>query len=194
MFKQILIILFSLVIFINIKLSAHCDGVDGPVVKSAITALENKNVNLVLLWIQEQYEEEVKTLLVRELSPEAKEVADNYFFETVVRIHREGEGEPYTGLKPAGRDLSPAIKLADLSIQAGNIDELNHLLVHSLEESLGKRFTEVNTSKKFDVNDVSAGREYVETYVQFLHLAEKLYELTSQKHNHTTEVKENHKH
>ena len=90
---------------------AHCDGLDGPVVKVAQKALETGNVNLVLIWVQKKDEGEVKkafqkTLAVRKLNPQAKELADMYFFETLVRIHRAGEGEPYTGLKPAGRDLA----------------------------------------------------------------------------------------
>ena len=92
---------------------AHCDGLDGPVVKAAQRALAETNVNLVLIWVQKDEEREIKrafekTLAVRKLNAEAKELADLYFFETHVRLHRAGEGAPYTGLKPAGRDLGPA--------------------------------------------------------------------------------------
>ncbi len=62
-----------------------------------------------------------KTLTVRKLNPEAKELADMYFFETLVRIHWAGEGEPYTGIQPAGRDLGPAIPAADKAIAEGKI-------------------------------------------------------------------------
>lgn len=87
--------------------SAHCDGMDGPVVKAARAALETHDPRLVLIWVQKKDEAEVRqafqsTLAVRDLSPEAKELADRYFFETLVRLHRAGEGAPYTGLKPAG--------------------------------------------------------------------------------------------
>ena len=97
---------------------AHCDGLDGPVVKAAQKALAEGNVNLVLIWVQQNDEAEIKhafekTLAVRKLNAEAKELADLYFFETLVRIHRAGEGAPYTGLKPAGRDLGPAIPASD---------------------------------------------------------------------------------
>ena len=92
---------------------AHCDGMDGPVVKAAQAALAKGDVNLVLIWVRKNDETEIRqaferTVNVRKLSPEAKELADTYFFETLVRIHRAGEGAPYTGLKPAGRDLGPA--------------------------------------------------------------------------------------
>ena len=94
--------------------SAHCDGFDGPVVKAAQKALQTADVNQVLIWVQPQDEDEIKTafeetLAVRQLNPQAQAFADRYFFETLVRIHRAGENAPYTGLKPAGRDLGPAI-------------------------------------------------------------------------------------
>jgi Family of unknown function (DUF6448) len=97
---------------------AHCDGLDGPVVKAAQKALAEDNVNLVLIWVQKDDEAEIKrafekTVAVRKLNPEARELADMYFFETLVRTHRAAEGAPYTGLKPAGRDLGPAIPAAE---------------------------------------------------------------------------------
>ena len=69
-----------------------------------------------------------KTLAVRKLNPEARELADLYFFETLVRIHRAGEGAPYTGLKPAGRDLGPAIPAADKAIETGALEPLLKLI------------------------------------------------------------------
>ena len=97
----------ALLIFLMALLSgsdtafAHCDGLDGPVVKAAQQALTTGNVNLVLVWVQKQDEGEIKsvfqkTLAVRKLSPQAKELADMYFFETLVRLHRASEEAPYT--------------------------------------------------------------------------------------------------
>jgi len=191
--------LFLLLFLFAGRLSAHCDGMDGPVVRAAISALENKNVNLVLFWVREQDEEEVKnafekTLKVRALSSEAKYLADKYFFETIVRLHRTGEGEPYTGLKPAGRDLGPAIPLADLSIEKGSIEELNHLLIRSVGDKLKESFDMVTSLKNYDKNNTTAGRKYVEAYVQFIHYAEKVYDMNTLTSEHTTNSKEIHKH
>jgi len=99
---------------------AHCDGLDGPVVKAAQRALETRNPALVLIWVQQKDEQEIRTafeqtLAVRELSLQARELADRFFFETLVRVHRAGEGASFTGLKPAGRDLGPAIPAAERS-------------------------------------------------------------------------------
>ena len=92
---------------------AHCDGPDEPVVAAAGKALKSGDVKLVLAWVQKTGEAEIKsafrkTLFVRKLDPQAKELADTYFFETLVRVHRAGESEPYTGLRPAGCEPSPA--------------------------------------------------------------------------------------
>jgi Family of unknown function (DUF6448) len=92
----------------------HCDSLDGPVVTAARRALDAGNVDVVLPFVPEQGEAEVKdvfqsTLQGRQLDDETREVADRLFFETVVRVHRAGEGAPYTGLKPAGLSFGPVI-------------------------------------------------------------------------------------
>jgi len=87
--------------------SAHCDTLNGPVVTAARVALQRGDVTSVLKWVKSTEEREVRdafrrTMAVRGASAEARDLADLYFFETLVRLHRQGEGEPYTGLKPAG--------------------------------------------------------------------------------------------
>ena len=164
---------------------AHCDGMDGPVVKAAQKALANGDVNLVLIWVKKEYEEEIRqafdhTLAVRKLSREAQELADRYFFETLVRLHRAGEGAPYTGLKPAGRDLGRAIPLADQTLTSGNLDPLVKFLNEEMRQGLSSRFTQAIKARKYASSDVEAGREYVRTYVIFMHFVERAHEATSQ--------------
>ncbi len=163
------------------KAYAHCDGLDGPVVTAARQALESKNVNRVLIWVQKGQEGELrqafeKTLAVRKGSPEARELADQYFFETLVRLHRAGEGAPYTGLKPAGRDLGPAIPAADKAIQSGKPEALRELVLDAVGDGLDKQFAEVMEKKDYGFNDVSAGRAFVASYVEYVHWVERLYE------------------
>ena len=55
---------------------------------------------------------------------QSKDLADMYFFKTLVRLHRGGEGEPCTGLKPAGTDLGPVVPMADKAIAAGDVTPL----------------------------------------------------------------------
>ena len=161
--------------------SAHCDGLDGPVVKAAQKALQTGDVNQVLIWVRPQDEDKInkafnETLSVRKLNPQAQAFADRYFFETLVRIHRAGENAPYTGLKPAGRNLGPAIPAADKSLQTGSDEALTQLLTDEVREGLHKHFKEVIDKKKFAPNDVAAGREYIEAYVTYIHYVEGLYE------------------
>jgi uncharacterized protein DUF6448 len=162
---------------------AHCDALDGPVVKAAQRALDSRNPALVLIWVQEKDEAEIRkafeqTLAVRELSAEARELADRFFFETLVRVHRAGEGAPFTGLKPAGRDLGPAIPAADESVRVGSVEPVRHLLMVAIQERLRLQFGEVMATKTFERDDVAAGRAHVKAYVEFIHFVERLYDST----------------
>lgn len=179
--QTILAMLFMIVLLGSNKVFAHCDGMDGPVVKAAQKALETGDVILVLIWVEKKDEAGIrkaflKTLAVRKLSPEAKELADMYFFETLVRTHRAGEGAPYTGLKPAGRDLGPAIPAADKAIAGGSVEPLLKLLTDTLQNGIRQHFNQVIAKKNFSKDDVEKGREYVETYVSFIHYVERLFE------------------
>jgi len=161
--------------------SAHCDGLDGPVVTAAQRALETGDVNPVLIWVRPQDDDEIKkafeeTLAVRKLNSQAQEFADRYFFETLVRTHRAGENAPYTGLKPAGRDLGPAIPAADKALETGSDEALVRLLTDAAQEGLRKQFKETVEKKKIASNDIAAGREFVEAYVTYIHYVERLYE------------------
>jgi hypothetical protein len=173
---------------------AHCDSLDGPVVKAAQRALETRNLSQVLIWVQADDEPEIRaafeqTLIVGALSPQAKDLAHRYFFETVVRVHRAGEGASYTGLKPAGRDLGPAIPAADKALDEGSLGPVVTLLTKGVEDGLRRHFEEVITAKHFKPGDVSAGREYIKSYVEFIHYVERLYEaITTPAHGHVPEA------
>lgn len=172
---------------------AHCDSLDGPVVKAAQKALAARNPALVLIWVQEKDEREIQqafdqTLAVRELSPQARDLADRFFFETLVRVHRAGEGAPFTGLKPAGRDLGPAIPAADKAIDAGSADPVLDLLRSAMQEGVRDQFGKVVATRAFKPNDVVAGRAYVKAYVEFIHYVERVYEATiAAPHGHFVE-------
>ena len=162
---------------------AHCDGLDGPVVKAAQRALETRNPALVLIWVQEKDEPEIRkvfeqTLAVRALGPQARQLADRFFFETLVRVHRAGEGAPFTGLKPAGRDLGPAIPAADEAVRVGSVEPVRHLLTAAIQERLRQQFGALMATKTFEPDDIAAGRAYVKAYVEFIHFVELLYDST----------------
>lgn len=180
----LLVVLLGFLLLTSHEALAHCDTMDGPVVKAAERALAQRNVNLVLIWVQEKDAAEIKqrfreTLAVRKLNRQARQLADKYFFETVVRLHRSGEGEPYTGIQPAGTDLGPVIPVADKALLDGSLDALLKLFPATAHGELQTRFRDVITRRRFNENDVEAGRKYVEAYVTFLHYVEHLYETTA---------------
>jgi hypothetical protein len=159
---------------------AHCDTLDGPVVAAARKALDTGNVNLVLLWVQKKDETDIrrhfdKTVAVRKAGGHAKELADMYFFETLVRIHRAGEGAGYTGLKPAGK-VEPPIAAADRALESGKLQEVAQLVSKRMEQGLHRHFEDVMKKKKYNPNDVAAGRAYASAYVEFTHYVERLYD------------------
>lgn len=157
---------------------AHCDSLSGPVILDARLALEKKDVAPVLKWIRPEDEAQIRaafarTLAVREGGPEAKELADSYFFETLVRVHRAGEGAPYTGLKPAA-SIPPAFVEADGALETGSVDELAKSIGEHAAQGLRQRFAEALKLRAHAGESATAGRAYVEAYVNYVHYVEAL--------------------
>jgi hypothetical protein len=145
---------------------AHCDTMDGPVVVEAMAALASGDVEPVLKWVPAESEAVVRdafrhTLAVRALGPEAKLLADRYFFETLVRIHRQAEGEPYTGLKRAGSPVAPVVVAADRALDDSSVDELSRILGETLERGLKEQFVRAVEARKHASESVEKGRAYV---------------------------------
>lgn len=164
---------------------AHCDTLDGPVVTAAKTALEKKDITPVLKWVKTEYEPELKTafartLVVREQGKEAREFADQFFFETLVRVHRAGEGAPYTGLMPAGTKVDPSVDAADQALVSGKADALIKIVTDEAAAGIRRRFTETLEKKKHAEDSVQAGREFVAAYVEFVHYVEALQTTATQ--------------
>jgi hypothetical protein len=145
----------------------HCDALDGPVVKAARRALEAGDVSLVLPYVHADGENEVKLAFERALpfvrdSGAPKELAELHFFETVVRVHRAGEGAPYTGLKPAGLDVGVVIPAAERAIADGLPDELSALLCNAAREEVERRLHDVVELQPAADRSVEDGRRYVQ--------------------------------
>jgi len=200
--KSIIVLsgLFAVIFFIPTLANAHCDTMNGPVVIAAQKALATNNVNLVFIWVQKKDEATIKeaftkTMAVRKLSPEAKALVDMYFFETLVRIHRAGEGVAYTGLKPAETQVDPGIEAADKALEGGSVEELLKYLTEAVHYGIQEQFTNAMAKRNFKNDDVEGGREYVKAYVEFIHYVERLYQSAKQPahgHFHESESGENH--
>lgn len=167
---------------------AHCDSVDGPVAGAAMRALEAKNVNIALPYAPQAAEAEMtaafqQAVVVRAQSVDAKILADRYFMETVVRLHRMGENAPYTGLKPAGRDFGPAIPAADKAIADGTTAELLPLLTGEVEKGVAEKFDHVIHVKDLPaqaatLSAVPGARQRVEAELAFVTYVEGIYAAT----------------
>lgn len=141
---------------------AHCDSMDGPVVQDAQRAFDQGKVEPVLKWVSEADEVAIHSafdmaVAVRGESEAAMEVADRYFFETLIRLHRATEGEAFTGLKPAG-SAEPGIVAADLAA--------------AVEQGIRHHFAEASALRETADQSVEQGRDYVAAYVQFTHFVE----------------------
>ncbi|HEX6802398.1 MAG TPA: DUF6448 family protein [Terriglobales bacterium] len=157
---------------------AHCDTFQGPVVADAHLALDTGDVTPVLKWISPENESEIratfqKTLSVRAKGADAREIADRYFFETLVRLRRLAENAAFTGLKD--EPVHPSIVLADDSLESGSPDELVHETTAYVAAQLRQRFTAAKEAQKHAKESVTAGREYVARYVEFTHYVEQLH-------------------
>ena len=166
---------------------AHCDTYSGPVITAAKQALEKGDVTPVLKWVKKEDEEAIKavfikTMAVRSKGPEAKELADNYFFETLVRIHRAGEGEPFTGLK--NEPVEPIVAMSDKALETGNVDSLVNKVTAHIKEGIKERLVKVLAARKNADKSVDAGREYVEAYVNYLHYVEGIHTAAMSKSEH----------
>ncbi|MEV3937493.1 DUF6448 family protein [Glycomyces sp. NPDC049804] len=166
----------------------HCDSIDGPVATAAQRALEASNVDLVLPFVPEPAEPEVraafhKARLARKSGSDAREVADRYFLETVVRLHREGEGAPYTGLKPAGLDIGPAIPLAEKAVESESIAELYSFLSAELRTQLDARLALVRELRAEVAASVPDARAYVSAMLDFEVFAHRLHKAMLSTHH-----------
>jgi len=158
---------------------AHCDTMSGPVVTDAKTAIESGQPDAVFKWVRPEDEPTIreqfkKTLAVRRLSETAAELADRYFFETVVRLHRASEGAPYTGLKESDR-IEPIVQKSDQAIAEGRIDPLVEELQQAIEHGIRERFSELKEKQPHKDHNAAAGREFVRAYVEFVHYIERLH-------------------
>lgn len=179
--KHILValVIIEMLFLSSINANAHCDTLDGPVVESARIALTTGDVTGVLKWVSIDDEQLIRTAFqntmeVRKLGGQAQKLADMYFFETLVRIHRAGEGAPYTGLKP-GAEVDPAIALADKALESGSVDKLVGVLTDATAKGIRERFLRALETKKHADESITAGRDFVEAYVIFTHYVEGLH-------------------
>ena len=160
------------------SVSAHCDTTSGPIIPEAKAALEKGDMTPMLKWIKKDNEAEIKAaftkaVAVRAKGREAKELADQYFLETLVRLHRAGEGAPYTGIK--AEPVEPIVAMADKALAEGSADAMIKKINGHTAGAIKEKFNKALEAKKDKDRSVEAGREFVEAYVSYMHYVEGIH-------------------
>lgn len=152
---------------------AHCDSVNGPVVKAARAALEGGDVRLILPYVHPEAEAELtaafeQTMTVRALGGDAQVLADRSFFETAVRLHRAGEGAPYTGLKET-TEPDAGLEAAETALESGSLDGIYQALDGTVRAGVQERYQAVLDARELEQREgtVEAARARAEAELQF---------------------------
>lgn len=176
----VIILMSLLMMFGSFPVSAHCDSYDGPVIKDAVKALETNNVNFVLKWISQEQEKEIiplfnKTYSLKSGDREVYAIVEKYFLETLVRLHRETEGAPFTGLKPAGTTVK-IVQLSDQALESKDIDGLLEKLNNHIGKVIREKYEKLAELDKVKNESPEKGREFVEAYVDYTHTIEAVHD------------------
>lgn len=187
------ILALVLVALLGTEVFAHCDTANGPLIPEAMAALEKGEMAPILKWISKENEEEIKTafaqaVAVRAMGPEAKELADRYFIETLVRLHRAGEGAPYTGIRD--EPVEPVVAMADKALAGGSADEMIGRICEELAGAIREKFKKALQAGKDKDKSVEAGREFVAAYVAYMHHVEGVHAaiMSTAGHQHQAEA------
>ena len=177
----LMLYLTSFIFILTNTVFAHCDSYDGPVIKDAEKAIETNNVNLVLKWVTKEQEKEITTLFqktyeLRNGDKDVYEIVEKHFFETLVRLHRETEGAPYTGLKPAGT-TKQIIQMTDKALQENNVEDFLLKLNNHIDKVVRDKYQKVSELNKVKDDSVEKGREFVAAYVDYTHTVEAIHDI-----------------
>jgi hypothetical protein len=182
-------LLLLVTLFMANPVSAHCDSYDGPVIKDAFKAIESNNVTLVLKWVNADQEEEIINLFgklskLKKGDKEVYAIVEKHFLETLVRLHRETEGAPYTGLKPAGT-TKMIVQLSDNAIHTGCADDLISKLNNHINTVVREKYEKAVELYKVKDDSIEKGREYVEAYVLYTHTLEAIHDILEHGSGHS---------
>lgn len=178
----------ALLLLVARPAAAHCDSLSGPVAQDAARALASGRPEPALKWVAPAQEAEARAaftqaLAVRRLGAEARALADRHFLETLVRLHRLGEGEAFTGLKPAG-SIDPSLAAADAALGRGDISAIADDLAEQVRQGVTRRFALAAERRRHADDNLAAGRAYVEAYVDYVHFVERTHDLVANGASH----------
>ncbi len=176
---KLLFLFLAFTLLLPITAYGHCDSVAGPVAKDVRAALDSGQIAPVLKWVRAEDEAELRAafgqaLLARKSGKEAALVADQFFLETAIRLHRASEGQPYTGVKSATVAEEPAPALVDAALKNGSFEHVQQEVLANLNEGLRQRIEKLQVASKTMNQSAESGRQYVRAYVELVHYVERL--------------------
>ena len=195
----VLSMVFLFLVVTSFPAFGHCDSEDGPIIPLIRSSLEDGNITPLLKWLSPGYEPEIKELFdsvrsLRTQSPEARAIADRLFVETFMRLHRAGEGAPYTGVKKAG-NISPVIAEVDESLESGTVDSLADKIAQAVRSRVVEQYEYAAHLREHQDDSVEDGRAFVKAYITYMHFVEGLHDyLTAERHDHGSPGAEDHGH
>ncbi|HAX95905.1 MAG TPA: hypothetical protein DCY35_05210 [Prolixibacteraceae bacterium] len=166
--------------------SAHCDSYDGPVITDARKAIDAQDPALVLKWVSASQESEIlplfnKVVDLKSGDQEIFQIVEKHFLETLVRLHRETEGAPYTGLKPAGT-TKPIVQLSDQALDTKDTDGLLKKLNNRIGQVVREKYEAAVALARTKDDNAEAGRAWVKAYVDYTHTLEALHDVLEHDH------------
>lgn len=158
---------------------AHCDTKSGPVAVDARKALANKNFETVAIWVGQEQHKDLRAAFdqaidVYQMGGKAKALAEQYFMETAVRLHRAAEGMPYTGLKPA-QPLPEDIAKAEKALKTGNLEPVTDLLTAEMKQKMQHLLQQARSAGQNKDKSLEAGRKWADAYVKYIIYVHGLY-------------------
>src|SRR5690554_1351927 len=181
-------LLFGTIVGSATPVFAHCDSYDGPVIQDAFKALDANEAGYVMKWVATEHEPEIQQLFDKTIELKSGDatvygIVEKHFLETLVRYHRETEGAPYTGLKPAGT-TAPIVQMADHAIAQKEVSTLLNDLDSHIRKVVTEKYDTVILLEKAKDNSIAEGRAYVAAYVDYTHTLEALESVLSHDGTH----------
>lgn len=152
---------------------AHCDRVDGPVAAAAREALQARQPAKILAWVGAEQDKELRAaydlaLQAREQGGAAADLAERYLVDTAIRLHREAEGLPFDGVKPATSPMPQDITVAEEALAKGQVDGVVALLNEDLSHQVRQLFEAVKSQQAERDRSLEGGRRWVDAYVRYV--------------------------
>ena len=149
--------------------------------RDAQKALNKDKVEIAFKWVKKDREPEIaeafnRAVKERKANPTTREATDKIFFETLGRVHCEGENFPFLGKSPSGSKVHPVRQAIDRSLSTDEADDLTKMINEEVSKGIHDRFDKVRQFESGQEDNVDAARQYVDAYVDYVDYVEKVHQ------------------